>query len=160
MDDSSGDVVIVPAERHHLDSLCKIESQVSPFAWTRGEFEQSLDDHRCYVLLCNKKVRGYVIFVLILDEVELLNIAVAPNFQGEGLGRALLHFLIEDVKAFAAKIFLEVRASNIPAISLYKQHGFEQTGVRRAYYHAAHGREDALLMCRNLAPVGPSTPSV
>ncbi len=153
MDASSDDVAIVPAQRRHLDRLCKIESQVSPFAWTRGEFEHSLCDHRCYVLLHNKKVRGYVIFLPVLDEVELLNIAVAPDFQGAGLGRALLQFLIDEVKTFAVKIFLEVRASNIPAISLYRENGFEQTGVRRAYYHGAQGREDALLMCRNLAPI-------
>ncbi len=156
MDASSDNVAIVPAQRQHLDSLCKIESQVSPFAWTCGEFEQSLADHRCYVLLCNKKVRGYVIFLPLLDEVELLNIAVAPNFQGEGLGRVLLQYMVDEVKTFAVRIFLEVRASNIPAISLYRANGFEQSGVRRAYYHGAQGREDALLMRRNLAPVTPA----
>ncbi|HWT27911.1 MAG TPA: ribosomal protein S18-alanine N-acetyltransferase, partial [Methylophilaceae bacterium] len=84
---------------------------------------------------------------LVLDEAHLLNLSIAHTHQGRGLGRALLEYMMQISRGHgAANIFLEVRPSNTPAIRLYEQVGFSEMAVRRGYYPAAHGREDAILM--------------
>lgn len=138
-----------PAVPDDLAHLMKIEDEVSPFPWRVKQFAESLDDHRTYVLCKGSKVVGFLIFNQVIDEAELLNIAVKSSFQGEGLGANLLDFCIEQVSDTAAKLFLEVRASNFPAIALYLGRGFAQVGQRRGYYHSEDGKEDALIMCHD-----------
>jgi len=92
---------------------------------------------------------GYVLFWHVADEVHLLNVAVAPDARRGGVGRAL----VEDVLAYArahavAKVLLEVRASNGPAIALYEALGFEPFNVRKRYYDDG---EDALELVFTLA---------
>lgn len=140
------------AAEEHLDAMFRIEQQVSPFPWTRRELADSLAAHSGFVLRRQRKVMGFVFFSRVLDEADLLNIAIHPSFQGEGHGARLLGHCFERLKGSVAKMFLEVRASNVAAISLYLSNGFVETGVRRAYYWAEHGREDALVMCRHFEP--------
>lgn len=93
-----------------------------------------------------EEVVGYALFWHVADEVHLLNVAVAPAHRRRGLGRALLEELVRYAREHAAaKIFLEVRVSNTPAIQLYEAFGFERLDVRKRYY--ADG-EDALDMMR------------
>lgn len=94
-----------------------------------------------YVAEHESAVVGFLVLLpLPPDEAEVLNIAVAPDFQRLGIGRALL-------KATAARtLFLEVRESNAAARAFYQSLGFRQTGRRRGYYH--HPAEDAILMSR------------
>lgn len=91
-----------------------------------------------------EEVVGYALFWHVADEVHLLNVAVAPAHRRQGLGRALVEELVRYAREHAAaKIFLEVRVSNAPAIQLYEAFGFERLDVRKRYY--ADG-EDALDM--------------
>jgi len=97
------------------------------------------------------EVIAYAVITLIAGESELLMIAVAPERQGKGAGRALMNFLLEYLRSKKAEQwFLEVRESNIPAIQLYESLGFCQAGSRPNYYPTANGREDALLYCLDL----------
>lgn len=97
-------------------------------------------------MLKGKRVIGFLFYQQVLDQAELLNIAVRPSFQGEGLGYRLLCFCLESLRDTATCLHLEVRAGNFVAISLYLRSNFKQTGERRAYYRSEVGREDALLM--------------
>jgi ribosomal-protein-alanine N-acetyltransferase len=82
-----------------------------------------------------------------LDEAHLLNLSVAKSYQKQGLGRILLEYMVNTAKSNQmANMFLEVRPSNISAIALYENMGFNEMAVRCGYYPAANGREDAVLM--------------
>ena len=91
------------------------------------------------------RVVGYVNFRVILDESHLLNIAVDPELQGQGLGQKLLCFAFAEARRQKAeRMFLEVRPSNRPAVAMYKAFGFKQVGLRRKYY--SDTGEDALVL--------------
>jgi ribosomal-protein-alanine N-acetyltransferase len=99
------------------------------------------------VLLDGAKIIGYALMMMVLDEAHLLNLSVAKAYQKQGLGRLLLEHMITIAKKHAAaNMFLEVRPSNISAIALYENMGFNEMAVRRGYYPAHNGREDAVLM--------------
>ena len=85
-----------------------------------------------------------------VGEAHILNISVAPNEQGQGIGRRMLEHLIELATGKAETIFLEVRPSNVGAIALYEKMGFNEIGVRKGYYPATHGREDAIMLALEL----------
>ena len=90
---------------------------------------------------------GFAIVHQVVDEATLMDICVAPNTQGQGVGKVLMNELINAAKKRdVAFIQLEVRASNQSAIRLYLNSGFEKTGIRKDYYPSAEGREDAILM--------------
>lgn len=90
---------------------------------------------------------GFAITQIVLDEASLFNIAVDPDFQRRGYARQLLEHLINELAARGVlTLWLEVRESNLPAIALYEQLGFNQVSRRPRYYPTATGREDALLM--------------
>lgn len=85
--------------------------------------------------------------MIVLDEAHLLNLSIAKTYQKQGLGRFLLEYMLKIAKSYqAANMFLEVRASNVSALALYENIGFNEMAVRRNYYPAATGREDAILM--------------
>ena len=92
---------------------------------------------------------GFYIADQLLDESTLHNICVDPRHQGEGIGRLLLaHYLQTSAAAGCRCWWLEVRRSNLCAQHLYLQAGYQQVGVRKGYYRAEQGSEDALVMCR------------
>jgi ribosomal-protein-alanine N-acetyltransferase len=79
-------------------------------------------------------------------EGEIHTIGVDPGWQGKGIGKALLQGLLERADQAKAPVFLEVRTDNVPAITLYKAHGFEQIGLRKRYYQPS--KADAYTMAR------------
>jgi ribosomal-protein-alanine N-acetyltransferase len=90
---------------------------------------------------------AFAITQVVLDEATLFNIAVDPAWQRQGLGRQLLEHLIGELeKRDVLTLWLEVRASNQPAIALYESLGFNEATIRRNYYPTTHGREDAIIM--------------
>ena len=131
-----------------LDEIMQIESQIYPYPWTRGNFSDSLaSGYSAWVLELDKQIIGYALMMMVLDEAHLLNLSVAKAFQNQGLGRYMLELIIEIAKSNQmANMFLEVRLSNIFAIALYENVGFNEMSIRRGYYPAANGREDAVLM--------------
>jgi len=127
-----------------LDQVRAIELSTSASAWSKQQFQQSLDSG--YVLVAENKVLGFAIVATVLDQAELHNIAIAPALQGQGLGRQLHDGMIEQLPAEVKSLYLEVRVSNIAATRLYQQTGFVQIAERRDYYKTEFGREDALIM--------------
>ena len=86
-----------------------------------------------------------------VGEAHILNISVAPDEQGKGVGRRMMEILIETAKGEAETMFLEVRPSNPGAIALYQKLGFNEIGVRKGYYPAENnGREDAIMLALEL----------
>ncbi len=92
-----------------------------------------------------ERVAGYIIYWLIGEDVQINNVAVHPDFRGQGIGEALMRHVIGKVREKGATfVTLEVRPSNTPAVTLYKKLGFEILGVRKNYY--TNPDEDAYLM--------------
>jgi ribosomal-protein-alanine N-acetyltransferase len=131
-----------------LDAIMAIEPTIYSHPWTRGNFSDSLKSgHHAWVLEEDGKVIGYALTMMVLDEAHLLNLSVAKSHQKQGLGRYLLSHMIAVARHHnALNMFLEVRVSNKTAISLYENMGFCEMAIRRGYYPATQGREDAVLM--------------
>jgi ribosomal-protein-alanine N-acetyltransferase len=137
-----------------LSQVLVIENQAQANPWSRLSFEESISrEHRCRVIANDKAIVAYHVVCEVADELHVLNLATAKQHQGLGLG----HMLVSDIVDFAeqqslAKIFLEVRASNLVAQSLYLKWQFVQIAVRKSYYAATSvsngAREDALIFLR------------
>ena len=110
-------------------------------------FSDSLERHLCWVAQKNQQVVGFFVVQFIVDEAHLLNIAVDPTQQKQGIGRVLLDNVQQQAIAKKANtIFLELRATNQRALALYQMAGFNEIGLRKNYYPAAQGKEDAVIM--------------
>ncbi len=137
-----------PMTEDDLDQIMGIEPHIYSHPWSRGNFVDSLrSGYASWVLLLEQQIIGYALMMMVLDEAHLLNLSVAKAYQKRGLGRLLLEHMIAVAKRHgAANMFLEVRPSNISAIALYENIGFNEMAIRRGYYPAQQGREDAVLM--------------
>jgi ribosomal-protein-alanine N-acetyltransferase len=137
-----------PMHSADLDSIIAIEPQIYSHPWTRGNFSDSLNaGYSCWVYEDDGAIFGYAILMTVLDEAHLLNLSIAKPNQGQGFGRKLLEYMMQVARNHGAQsIFLEVRPSNAAAIALYESMGFNEMAVRRNYYPARFGREDAVLM--------------
>ena len=137
-----------PMQFDDLDRIMEIEPTVYTHPWSRGNFSDSLHaGYSCWIYESDGEIAGYAVMMTVLDEAHLLNISIALNFQGRGMGRALLEHVIDIARRHGAQMmFLEVRPSNTNAIGLYESMGFNEFSVRKNYYPAHNGREDAILM--------------
>ncbi len=98
-------------------------------------------------LTYGETIIGYSVVLIAANEAHLLNLTIAPDWQRKGHGRALLlHLASLAITEFASSFFLEVRPSNPGASTLYESLGFKAIGLRRNYYPAQAGREDAIVM--------------
>lgn len=132
-----------------LDEVVLIENEIYPFPWTRGNFADALASGYSAWLMRDDAgaVAAYAVLMPVLDEAHLLNISVARPLQGQGLGFRTLEWMAGIAREYGAlSMLLEVRPSNASALRLYERYGFERIGVRRNYYPASSGREDALVM--------------
>ena len=132
----------------HLDTVGAIEERVHGHPWTRGNFADSIAaGYHCWVAQRQGALVGYGVVMIAAGEAHLLNLSVASEWQRMGVGSELTRFFVRLARDYGAeRIFLEVRPSNMPARALYAAHGFAEIGVRRDYYPAPNGREDAVIM--------------
>ena len=151
---AASELNVRPAVAADLETLCRIEVQAALAPWDRARFEESLARHQMLVLRANGELCGFAVFRQVLDEAEVLNIAVTPAHCRKGFGRRLLRAGLDLLAERARCVHLEVRAGNAPAIALYRSEGFQRVGLRRNYYPAVQGREDAILMRLDLTPDG------
>jgi len=137
-----------PMTERDLRRVLEIEQSIYAFPWTLGNFKDSLRaGYDCWVYHDGRELIAYAVLVLAAEEAHLLNLSVAARFQSRGHGRRLLGNVIRLARERGAKVlFLEVRPSNDAGQRLYAAHGFRQVGVRRGYYPAQKGREDALVL--------------
>ncbi|MGR5318778.1 ribosomal protein S18-alanine N-acetyltransferase [Vibrio alfacsensis] len=143
-------IEITPMSAEHLDQVWQIEQQAHSHPWAESIVRDLSSRGACHHVMTNAdEVVGYFYGQNIVGEVTLLNIAVAPSQQGKGLGQKLLDaFLGYCEQAKAESAWLEVRESNLPAIHIYEQAGFNEVDRRYNYYPAktSNGKEDAIIM--------------
>lgn len=139
-----------------VEAVLAIEQRAYEFPWTRGNFIDSLAAGYLARTLhgADGALLGYFLAMQGVGELHLLNITVAPTAQGRGHARCMLDAMcgLARVQGYE-QIWLEVRQSNERARHIYQRYGFTEVGLRRAYYPAAQGREDAVLMSLPLSPV-------
>lgn len=137
-----------------VDDLLTIEQASTAYSWSREQFVTGLAAKEFgWGIEVDEHLVGFAIFNVVFDEVTLLDIAVHPDFQRQGFARKLLVAALRELpQRNGERCLLEVRVSNDAAITLYKSLGFIEDGRRRHYYPTHNGREDALLMSRNLQP--------
>ncbi|MGC2520146.1 MAG: ribosomal protein S18-alanine N-acetyltransferase [Burkholderiales bacterium] len=141
-----------PMAEADLEAVLGIEQGIYAFPWTLGNFRDSIRaGYSCWVCRDARELIGYAVLMLAAGEAHLLNLSIAAQRQRQGHGRRLLDHLIEVARKHGTQLlFLEVRPSNEAAKRLYGGYGFRQVGVRRDYYPAPGGREDALVFVLNL----------
>jgi len=136
-----------------LDEVLAIESAIYTHPWTRGNFADSLRaGYECRTLRLGAELIGYFVLMAAAGEAHLLNLSIAAARQRTGHGSGLLREAMALARRQGAKsLFLEVRPSNRAAQALYTRFGFRKVAVRRGYYPAHAGREDALVLTLPLA---------
>jgi [ribosomal protein S18]-alanine N-acetyltransferase len=139
---------------HELDlpMVAAIEKAAYQFPWSEGIFRDCLRvGYVCRVVDVAGEMGGYGIMSVGAGEAHILNVCIRDEFRMRGYARQVLLYLLESARAAGMhEAFLEVRPSNVAAARLYHSLGFEQIGVRRGYYQATVGREDAAVLCRLL----------
>ena len=151
-DEMSALVEIRTMNYSDLKQVIAVEKKAYPHPWTLGIFRDCLRvGHNAWVMTLDSEVIAYAIVMLSPGEAHILNICVDPDYQAKGLGRFLLRHLIKKTnQTDIDMVLLEVRRSNTNAKLLYQSEGFHELGVRKAYYPAADGREDAIILARYL----------
>jgi len=146
------EVQIRPMMEIDLPEVALVEQQSYAFPWSENIFRDCLRvGYTCRALDLSGQIIGYGVMSLGAGEAHILNVCVRNEFRNLGFGRRLLEHLLERAAAAGvAEAFLEVRPSNLSAIRLYQHLGFEQIGIRRGYYQAPDGREDAIVLKREI----------
>lgn len=139
---------LVPMHDSDLSEVMAIETALYTHPWTRGNFGDSLHAaYQCWTWRKGNELLGYFILLVAAGEGHLLNLSVAAARQRSGHGSTLLKEAMSLARNRGAlHLFLEVRPSNLAAKALYDRFGFRQVAVRRGYYPAHGGREDALVL--------------
>lgn len=137
------------AELNDLSSIVDIERASYTHPWSENLIRESLSNKNALNFIAydkfEQKIYGFILNIFLIDELHILNIAVDPAYRRRGIGDMLLETSINNARQKGGNIaFLEVRRSNIKALTMYIKHGFRVVGVRRGYY--SDNREDALVM--------------
>ncbi len=137
-------------EAYELELLCH------PIPWSKETFFSNQGERYLNLkITVNNKIVGFCICQQVIDEATLFNIAIHPKYRKQGLAKALLNRLMDELMAMSntiSTLWLEVRESNRPAIDLYHSIGFNQITIRKNYYPTASGdQEDAIIMAYTLA---------
>lgn len=135
-------------EASDLAAAWTLEQRAHAFPWSEQTFASNQGERYLNIkLTLDGRLAGFAIVQVVLDEATLFNLAVDPAWQRQGIGWALLENLQARLIAReVGTLWLEVRASNAPAIALYEKMGFNEVTIRRNYYPTAQGREDAVIM--------------
>ncbi len=145
-------VQIVPMNGDHLDEVAELERVCFPDPWSRNMLKEELENDLAAFLVAldgQGAVAGYAGLQVVLDEGNILNIAVRPDCRRRGVPGQLLQVFLNFARGNRlAFLTLEVRASNYAAIALYGSRGFRGVGRRKNYYE--HPREDAVIMTLDL----------
>jgi len=142
-------IKIIPTAQSHVGDIYQIEKESFPDPWSTAAISQEINNKHSICLAAwdsaTQTVAGYITMRHIINEGHISNIAVAKKHQRQGVGSLLLTALVDEaVNMEMIGVTLEVRVSNIAAISLYQKHGFVEEGRRKNYY--SQPTEDALIM--------------
>lgn len=151
---SEAEIVIRPMREVDLEAVLVNEEAAYTHPWTRTIVHDCMRvGYHCQVMAQGPLLLGHAVLSAAAGEAHLLNITIAPEQQGRGLGRRLLHRMVRLAAAAQADtVFLEVRVSNLAAQHLYESEGFCEIAQRRNYYpHDDQGREDAVIYAKPLS---------
>nr|WP_249871593.1 ribosomal protein S18-alanine N-acetyltransferase [Oceanobacillus saliphilus] len=145
-------VIIRKMELSDVNQVLEVERVSFATPWTTDIFYQELIDNKhahYFVLELDGTVAGYIGIWIVLDDAQITNIAVMPDYRGHKLGEKLFGYTVQYALEMGVKrLSLEVRQSNIPAQKLYGKFGFVPGGIRKNYY--TDNQEDAIVMWVNL----------
>ena len=144
-------MIISNMNENHVRQIAELERLCFHDPWSENSIASELGNRLSVwlVALDEDKVVGYVGSQTVIDETDMMNIAVHPDYRNRGVATALIVELTQQLKMRGSKgLMLEVRESNSAAISLYDKHGFLQVGCRRNYYR--NPRENALILRKEL----------
>ena len=133
--------------KNDAGSVAKIEKECLSVPFTEEDILAYVENPIWHFLVARQgeNVLGYISFTVIIDECQIVNVAVDPSARKRGVGSLLLESFLEYIKNLGVKsVFLEVRESNAPAIGLYKKFGFSAVGVSKNHY--SKPTENAILM--------------
>ncbi|MDT0497017.1 ribosomal protein S18-alanine N-acetyltransferase [Algiphilus sp. W345] len=139
---------LLPMHPEHLPQVLAIERRVYAFPWSEGIFRDCLRAGYSAWVVVNSlgEVQGYGLLTMAVGEAHLLNLCVSPERQRQGIARFVLEHLMRLARAANCTVMLlEVRRSNKAAMALYEAYGFQRVGLRKNYYPAEQGREDAFV---------------
>lgn len=145
------DIEIRPMQIKDIPVILELEKQLFSSPWRKDMFLQEIKTGHAFVAQekVGNTIAAYICGILLYDEFNITNLAVSSAFQRQGLAELLVKFIIGKLlKIRCYKFFLEVRQSNLAAISLYEKLGFQLIGKRKKYYN--HPPEDALMMQMDL----------
>ena len=134
-------------KKDHVSQIARLEAQCFSDPWSEKSIASELENPLSLWLVAeeNDQVFGYVGSQTVLDESDMMNVAVDPRFRRQGIARALIETLIAELSKMGSRCLrLEVRVSNENARALYARMGFQQLGLRKNYYH--NPKEDALIL--------------
>ncbi|MSQ56835.1 MAG: ribosomal-protein-alanine N-acetyltransferase [Limnohabitans sp.] len=146
---SIANALFTPFTQEYLDDVLRVEQAAYSHPWTRGNFQDSmLSGYHMLALHLGGELIGYYVAMRGVDEMHLLNVTVAPSHQGQGRGKHMLDMVCHYTRErLVSCLWLEVRRSNLRAISIYQKYGFLSVGDRKNYYPvSATQREDAIVM--------------
>jgi [ribosomal protein S18]-alanine N-acetyltransferase len=143
-----------PMEQADIPGVLAIETVAYAYPWNEGTYQDCFRaGYSMWVMEYRREICGYGILSMGAGEAHLLNVCVDPSQQGKGFGREILAHMIELGRSLGNDMmFLEVRPTNIAAVRLYESVGFSEVGVRKGYYPAPGGREDAVVLALQLTP--------
>lgn len=143
---------IRPMEIMDIKQVMKVERAAYEFPWTPNIFRDCLRvGYYCCVIEDAGEVIGHAVMSYAVGECHILNVCVHPDYQGQGLGRRTIKHLLDVGRKNGVRIaFLEVRLSNKAAYRLYEALGFTEVGIRKDYYPAIDGREDAMILAYDI----------
>ncbi len=143
------EVQFEPMVAERLDAVVAIEQRAYAHPWNRTNFLDALQSgNQAQMLVAEDLLLGYFVAMAGVDEMHLLNITVAPEYQGQGWARVMLDALTLWARGQSAEwLWLEVRVGNLRAMRVYEAHGYKRVGQRKDYYPSGRGqREDAVVM--------------
>ena len=138
---------IIQMNKEHVSQIAKLEAQCFSDPWSEKSIASELENPLSLWLVAeeNGQVFGYVGSQTVLDESDMMNVAVDSGHRRQGIARALIETLIAELAKMGSRCLrLEVRVSNESARALYERMGFQQLGLRKNYYH--NPKEDALIL--------------
>lgn len=140
-----------PMYRSDIEHVLEIERKSfgQPYSWEIFIQELKIKVAHVWVVNYHRKILGYIDFWLVLKEMELVSIAVHPDYRSQGVGRVMIEGMLRFARQHKVRlVFLDVRESNIAAQKFYSKFGFKKMGVRRRYY--SDNLENAIIMKKEM----------
>ena len=141
-------MLVASGQTAYAPVIAEMHAACFELPWTESEIQKLLALPTTVTWLTEQ---GFLLCSRVIDEMEILTIGVLPAFRRQGIAQGLLQEMINYAKDHQiTRIFLEVSAENTPAQCLYRQVEFQQTGLRKGYYHTADGSVDALCLTKQM----------